>query len=182
MISRQKTSELVREYIKNDALVHHCKMVATAMEHYAKSLNKTELEIEDWWTAGMLHDLDWEKYPDEHPNKAVNEILPLFGYSDAVIEAIKAHAPGRTGKEPTTEIERYLFACDEISGFMHAVSLMRPTGFKGMKPKSVNKKLKTLNFAASVSRDDIYKGATLINKELNTHMLFLISVFDQPID
>lgn len=181
MISRQKTNELVREYIKNDALVHHSKMVATAMEHYAKSLKKTELEIEDWWTAGMLHDLDWEKYPDEHPNKAVNEILPPFGYSYAVIAAIKAHAPERTGKEPTTEIERYLFACDEISGFMHAVSLMRPTGFKGMKPKSVNKKLKTLNFAASVSREDIFKGAALINQELNAHLLFLISVFAQPI-
>jgi len=64
---------------------------------------------------------------------------------------------------------------------MHAVSLMRPTGFKGMKPKSVNKKLKTLNFAASVSREDVFKGAALINQELNAHLLFLISVFAQPI-
>ncbi|MCG8373872.1 MAG: hypothetical protein MI700_10080 [Balneolales bacterium] len=148
------------------------------MEAYAKSLNKTESEIEEWWTAGLLHDLDWEMYPDEHPNKAVNEILPGMGYSDTVLDAIKAHAPERTGKHPETEMERYLFACDELSGFMHAVSLMRPTGFEGMKPKSVTKKLKTANFAANVSRKDIHKGTELIDKPLNEHILFLIEVFN----
>jgi predicted hydrolase (HD superfamily) len=181
MIPRENSLELLYKFIKNDALVHHCKMVAIAMQGYAEALNKSESEIEEWWTAGLLHDLDWEMYPDEHPNKAVSEILPPLGYSDDVLLAIKAHAPERTGKEPELEIERYLFAVDEISGFMHAVSLMRPTGFEGMKPKSVNKKLKTLNFAANVSREDIHKGVNLINKDLNEHLLFLISVFQKPI-
>ena len=177
MKSREESEKLLAEYIKNEALFHHCEMVATACEAYAKELGKSENEINEWWTAGLLHDLDWEMYPDEHPNKAVNEILPPLGYSQEILEAIKAHAPERTGKKLETELERYLFACDELSGFMHAVSLMRPTGFDGMKVKSVTKKLKTLNFAANVSRDDIQEGAELINKPLNEHIQFLIGVF-----
>lgn len=152
-------------------------MVAQAMEAYAQALGKKEEEIEAWWSAGLLHDLDWEEFPQEHPNKAVNEILPRAGYSEEVIEAIKAHAPERTGKEPVAEIERYLFACDELSGFMNAVALMRPNKFEDMKVKSVTKKLKDPNFAANVSRDDIRRGCELIESELNTHIEFLISVF-----
>ena len=175
--SREESIALLEEYVEGESLRHHCLMVGTAMEAYAKYLDKTDEEVETWWTAGVLHDLDWEKYPDEHPNKAVNDIFPQYGYSTEIIDAIRAHAPGRTGKHPETEIERYLFACDELSGFMHAVSLMRPGGFEGMKVKSVTKKLKTANFAANVSRDDIHEGASLINKELSEHITFLIQVF-----
>ncbi|MEQ9090448.1 MAG: HDIG domain-containing protein [Balneola sp.] len=177
MPNRNESIDLLNQYIEGESLLHHSEMVAKAMEAYARELGKEADEVEEWWTAGLLHDLDWEKFPNEHPKKAVNEILPEFGYSEEVLNAIKAHAPERTGKAPETEIERYLFACDELSGFMHAVSLMRPTGFEGMKVKSVNKKLKTLKFAESVPRDDIKKGAELINKELNDHISFLISVF-----
>lgn len=152
-------------------------MVAQAMEAYAKKLGKNEEETETWWSAGLLHDLDWELFPEEHPNKAVNEILPQAGYSEEVISAIKAHAPERTGKKPETEIERYLFACDELSGFMNAVALMRPNKFEDMKVKSVTKKLKDPHFAANVSRDDIRQGCELIGSELSTHIEFLISVF-----
>lgn len=177
MVSREKSIELLNTYVENESLNQHCRMVAVAMEAYALDLGKSTNEVEEWWAAGLLHDLDWEKFPDEHPNKAINEILPEFGYPGSVLNAIKAHAPERTGKEPETEIERYLFACDEISGFMNAVSLMRPTGFEGMKVSSVTKKLKTLNFAANVPREDIRKGANLIGKELNDHIQFLIGVF-----
>ena len=152
-------------------------MVARAMEAYAHELNKTAGEKDLWWTTGLLHDLDWEQYPEEHPNKAVHEILPEKGYHPELIEAIKAHAPERTGKEPETELERYLFACDELSGFMYAVSLMRPNGFSDMRVKSVTKKLKDKSFAESVSRDDIHKGADLIGRPLNDHISFLIGVF-----
>ncbi|RNC85447.1 MAG: HD domain-containing protein [Balneola sp.] len=179
MRSRQFSSELLEKYIDGESLRHHSKMVAQAMEAYALSLQKDPKEVEEWWAAGLLHDLDWEKFPDEHPNKAINEILPEFEYPQAVLEAIKAHAPERTGKQPESEIERYLFACDELSGFMHAVSLMRPTSFDGMKVKSVTKKLKTLNFAANVPREDITKGAKLIGKELNEHIQFLIQIFSK---
>ncbi len=177
MIAREKSLKLLNAYVEGESLNQHCIMVAMAMEAYAKQLGKKEEEVNEWWTAGLLHDLDWEKYPDEHPRKAVNEILPELGYSELVINAIKAHAPERTGKEPETEIECYLFACDELSGFMKAVSLMRPTGFDGMKVKSVTKKLKTVNFAANVPREDIEKGVKLIKKELNEHIQFLIGVF-----
>ncbi|MFY0684373.1 MAG: HDIG domain-containing protein [Balneola sp.] len=179
MENRNQSLKILHEYIEGESLLHHSKMVADAMEAYAIHLGKNKEEIEEWWTAGLLHDLDWEKFPEEHPNKAINDILPKFNYPKNIIEAIKAHAPERTGKNPESEIERYLFACDELSGFMHAVSLMRPTGFEGMKVKSVTKKLKTLKFAESVPREDIRKGADLIDKDLNEHIKFLISCFDK---
>ncbi len=147
-------------------------MVADAMAAYAKELGEDE---ELWYQTGLLHDLDWEMYPDEHPNKAVNDILT--DYPTELIEAIKAHAPFRTGKQPETTIEKYLFACDELSGLMHAVSLMRPNGFADMKVKSVKKKLKDKSFAANVSRDDIDMGFELIGKTPEEHIGFLIEVF-----
>jgi predicted hydrolase (HD superfamily) len=105
----------------------------------------------------------------------VSEILN--DYPAELIEAIRAHAPERTGKQPETLIERYLFACDEISGLMHAVSLMRPNGFADMKPKSVKKKLKDKSFAANVNREDIERGFNLIGKTPEEHISFLIEVF-----
>jgi len=177
MKSREESGQLLRQYIENENLRHHCRMVAAAMEAYARKLKKDEDEIERWWAAGLLHDLDWEKYPDEHPAKAVKEILPRAGYPDEVISAIETHAPERTGRHPETEIERYLFACDELSGFMNAVSLVRPNGFSDMKVKSVRKKLKDKRFAAEVPREDIQKGAELIGSELSDHIAFLIGVF-----
>lgn len=179
METREQSLLILNQNIDSESLVHHSKMVASAMEAYANKLGKSDDEVEEWWAAGLLHDLDWEKFPDEHPNKAINEILPEYDYSEIILDAIRAHAPERTGKQPETEIERYLFACDELSGFMHAVSLMRPTGFDGMKVKSVTKKLKTLKFAESVPREDIKRGATLIETELNEHISFLISVFSE---
>lgn len=179
MKNRKESVELLNRYIENENLRHHCRMVAAAMEAYARELDKFGEEVEAWWTAGLLHDLDWEKYPDEHPAKAVEEILPEAGYPEEIILAIKAHAPERTGREPETEMERYLFACDELSGFMNAVSLVRPNGFLDMKISSVTKKLKDKSFAADVPRDHIRKGAELIDTDLNDHIAFLIEVFKE---
>lgn len=170
---------LLQKYIQNEALRHHNRMVGQAMSAYAKAMNLDDETHQKWLVAGMLHDLDWEAWPDEHPNYAVNEIFRPAGFPDDVINAILAHAPERTGKHPETDIENYLFACDELSGFMHAVSLMRPEGFVGMSPKSVTKKLKDSRFAANVSREDIQQGADLIGKSLSDHIAFLIEVF-QP--
>lgn len=169
----------MHQWIEADALRHHCEMVARAMRAYAGKLNKTDEETARWVVAGLLHDIDWEKKPDEHPNFALNHIFPEYELPEAVTQAIRAHAPERTGKHPETEIERYLFACDELSGFMHAVSLMRPNGFEGMKAKSVTKKLKDKRFAASVSREDIRRGAELIDTDLNEHILFLAREFER---
>ena len=177
MLTREESRNLLATYIENDNLRHHCEMVATAMEAYARNLGLSESEITNWWTAGLLHDLDWEKFPDEHPNHALENIFPEYELPEAVIEAIRSHAPERTGKKPESVIERYLYACDELSGFMHAVSLMRPNGFQDMQPKSVTKKMKDKRFAENVSREDIYVGASLIETELAEHIGFLISVF-----
>lgn len=170
--SRDKAEALLDQYVKNAALRHHMDMVATAMAAYATALGE---DAELWYQAGLLHDLDWEMFPDEHPNKAVNEII--HEYPEALKDAILAHGPERTGKQPETLIERYLFANDELSGFLHAVSLMRPNGFDGMEVKSVKKKLKDKSFAANVSRADIERGFELIGKTPDEHIQFLIEVF-----
>lgn len=176
-LDRERSVDLLNEYVKSESLRQHCKMVSDAMEWYASSLDKEKSEADSWWTAGLLHDLDWETYPDDHPEMAVNEILPEYGYSKEIIGAVEAHAPQRTGREPENDIERYLFACDELSGFMNAVSLMRPNGFSDMKVKSVTKKLKDKRFAENVPREDIRKGAELIGLGLNEHIQNLIECF-----
>ena len=172
MPSRQDSEKLLDEYVTNAALKHHCEMVAAAMEAYAKELGE---DTNLWYQAGLLHDLDWEKYPDEHPNYAIKELLN--DYSQELKDSIAAHAPARTGKKAETLMEKYLFAIDELSGLMHAVSLMRPTGFSDMEPKSIKKKLKDKSFAANVSRNDINLGFELIGKTPDEHIRFLIEVF-----
>lgn len=170
--SRVKAEELLKEYIANLALRRHCQMVAMAMEAYAQQLGEDE---ELWYQTGLLHDLDWEKYPDEHPNRAIQEILKE--YPSEMLQAIAAHAPGRTSVEAKSNLDKYLFACDEISGLINAIALMRPNGIADMQVKSVKKKLKDKSFAANVSREDINHGITLINKTPEEHIQFLIEVF-----
>jgi len=172
---RTESEALLKQYVTTEALQHHSQMVAQAMQAYAEQLGE---DPELWYQAGLLHDLDWEMYPDEHPHKAINEIL--VNYPPELLQAVAAHAPARTGKEPETLIEKFLFASDEISGFMHAVSLMRPNGFQDMEPKSIKKKLKDKSFATNVSRDDIQRGAELIEKSLDDHLEFLILTFKSP--
>lgn len=177
MPKREDSLNLLNEYIEAESLQQHCKMVADAMETYANKTGKSDEIVLKWWTAGLLHDLDWEKYPDEHPNRAVNHILPPLGFPTDILTAIKSHAPERTGVYPEKEMDRYLFACDELSGFLNAVSLMRPNGFSDMNVKSVTKKLKDKRFAANVPREDIVKGAEYIEMDLKDHIQFLIEVF-----
>jgi len=172
--TREESQALLEKYIENPALRHHCEMVATALEAYAQKFGEDE---ELWYQTGLLHDLDWEKYPDEHPNKAVNEFLTE--YPEELKHAILAHGPGITGVEPETKMERYLFACDELSGFMHAYSLMRPNGFAGMKAGKIRKKLKDVSFAAKINRDDVSKGFELIDGEPAEHIQFLIEVYSK---
>lgn len=171
--TRETSEQLLESHVKEPALLNHSRMVARAMEAYAQALGE---DSELWYQAGLLHDLDWEEYPDEHPNKALAEWLN--DYPQELRDAIAAHGPERTGKEPETLIERYLYACDEICGFINAVSILRPEGFNGMTPKSVKKKLKALNFAANVKREDIKKGLELIGKSEDEHFMFLIKVFE----
>lgn len=169
---RQKSQQLLENHIDDQNLRHHCQMVATAMEAYAKKLGEDE---ELWYQTGLLHDLDWEKYPDEHPQHAIDHWLKE--YPSALQNAILAHAPHRTGIEPTTKLAKYLYACDELSGLMNAYALMRPTDFEGMKASKVNKKMKDKSFAAGVNREDIKKGFTMIEEDASEHINFLVEVF-----
>lgn len=175
MITRPAAHQLLEAKIQNPALRHHCVMVAAAMEACAATVSPENTDL--WYVTGLLHDLDWELHPDEHPNRAVNEWLPALGAPPEMLRAIQAHAPARTGVEPETQLDCYLFANDELSGFMNAVSLMRPDRFAGMEARSVLKKLKDLKFAANVSREDIQKGAALIGKTVEGHITFLAGIF-----
>jgi len=171
---RGQAEKLLDEYIEDENLKKHCQMVAAATAAYAEKMGE---DVELWYQVGLLHDLDWEKYPDEHPVKAVNEILT--DYPVALLEAIEAHAPHRTGRQPKTKLERYLFACDELSGFLNAYALMRPKNFAGMKASKVKKKLKDTSFAANVNREDIKMGFELLEEEASEHIQFLIEVFNK---
>jgi len=170
--SRQISEELFEKFIESPSLQHHCKMVATAMEAYAKKFNRNE---ELWYQTGLLHDLDYEKFPEAHPIKAANELLKE--YPEELKQAVLAHGPEITGVEPQTEMERYLFACDELCGFLHAYALMRPNGMEGMKAAKVLKKLSDHHFAAKIKRSDIQKGFDLIEEEPVEHIRFLILTF-----
>ncbi len=170
---REQSQILLEQYIKNEALRRHCQMVAQAMEAYGKVLKQ---DTELWYQTGLLHDLDWEQFPDEHPNRAIKELLA--DYPAEMLQAIAAHAPSRTSKQPESQLDRYLFACDELSGFLNAYSLMRPEGFTGMKTSSVLKKLRDKSFAANVNRDDIQRGFEIIEKDPSQHVEFMIGVFD----
>lgn len=136
------------------------------MRHYA-GLRGADPDL--WGLAGLLHDLDWEKDPEDHPLPAVAR-LRADGYPEEVIHAILAHRPEFTGVEPETELDRVLYACDELSGLVVACCLVRPNGIDDLKPKSVVKKLKDRSFAAGVSREEVVRGFELIGLERNAHI------------
>ena len=140
--------------------------VEAAVRFYARKMGGDE---DVWGMAGLLHDLDWEKHPDDHPLKGV-ERLKEDGYPEEVIHAVLAHRPDFTGVEPETDLDRVLFACDELSGLVYAACLMRPNGIDDIAPKSVVKKLKDKTFAAGVDREQVAQGLELIGLERAEHI------------
>ncbi len=166
MPDRKEALALLGEWVPNENLRKHMLGVEAAVRHYARLRGGDE---ESWGLAGLLHDLDWERNPDEHPLPAARE-LRARGYPEEVVHAILAHRPEVTGVVPETELDRVLFACDELAGFVHAVCLVRPTGIDDLTPKSVTKKLKDRAFAAGVSRAEVEKGVELIGLERSQHI------------
>ncbi len=162
------TSEsLLHQYIKNDNLRKHCYAVEAVMRFYARKLNENE---EHWAAAGLLHDLDWEMYPDTHPNTAL-PILEDAGFEKDIIDAILGHAyPDRTNVPRESTLAKYLFACDEITGFITAYSYMKPGGLNEVDARGIKKKMKDKAFAKNVSREDIVNGAAEIGMELDEHL------------
>ena len=166
MPDRSDALALVEQWVANVNLRIHMLGVEAAVRHYARLRQGDE---ETWGLAGLLHDMDWERHPEEHPLKAVDE-LRVGGYPDEVIHAILAHRPDFTGVQPETELDRVLFACDELAGLVYATCLVRPTGIDDLTPKSVTKKLKDKAFAAGVSREEVARGVELIGLERSQHI------------
>lgn len=163
---------LLKKFIRNENLRRHCYAVESCMKYYAGMLNEN---IELWGNAGLLHDIDYEMYPDTHPNSAV-PILKDAGYDNEFINTILSHGyPERTNIPRDTLISKYLFACDEITGLVTAYALMKPGGLNDVEVKGVKKKMKDKAFARNVNREDILTGVNEIGIELDTHIQNVIT-------
>lgn len=160
------------QYTLNEGLRRHMLCVETAMRAYAEKLDQ---DVEKWGIVGLLHDFDYERWPTppDHPLEG-SKILAEQGYPDDVIYAIKSHVDQVPGHPRQSMMDKALFACDELCGFISAVALVRPDGIDGMKAKSVRKKMKQKSFAEKVSREDIVNGADDLGVELNEHIQFVI--------
>jgi putative nucleotidyltransferase with HDIG domain len=178
MPTREDALQLLEQWVDNDGLRNHMKAVEAAVRHYARLRGEDE---EQWGLAGLLHDLDWEKHPDEHPLRAVEE-LRQRGYPEEVLHAILAHRSDFTGVEPETQLDRVLVACDELSGLVNATALVRPTGIHDLTPKSVKKKMKDKAFAAGVDRDEVRRGFELIGEEPDAHIANVIAAMREIAD
>ena len=169
--NRDQALELLHEWVENEGLRKHMYAVEAAVRSYAREQGEDE---DLWGLAGLLHDLDWEKYPEEHPLKAA-EVLRERGYPEEVTHAILAHRSDFTGVEPETALDRTLVACDELTGLITATALVRPNGIEDLKPKSVKKKMKDSAFAAGVDRESVRHGAELIGSDFDEHVAKVIA-------
>jgi putative nucleotidyltransferase with HDIG domain len=169
--TRDDALTLLEEWVENPGLRNHMKAVEAAVRSYARRFGEDE---ELWGLAGLLHDLDWEKHPDQHPLVAVDE-LRRRGYPEPVVHAILAHRSHFTGVEPETPLDRTLVACDELTGLINATALVRPTGIDDLAPKSVKKKMKDAAFAAGVDREEVRRGVELLGLDLDTHIAHVIA-------
>ena len=171
-MSREHDLALVREYTQNESLIKHMLSVEAAMRAYARKFGEDE---EKWGRIGLLHDFDYERWPNppDHPLKGA-AILAQRGYSDDVIYAIKSHADYLTDCPRVSLVEKTLYACDELCGFITACALVRPTRLEGLTAKSVRKKMKQPSFAAAVKREDIFRGVEDLSVELDAHIDFCI--------
>ena len=178
--SRSEAWNLLCEWTESDSLRRHMLAVEAAMRAYAARLGG---DVELWGQTGLLHDLDYERYPDletGHPRYAVNE-LQARGYPPELVRAVASHADFM-GVSRETDMEKALFAVDELSGFVLACAYVRPEGLNGMTPKSVKKKMKTPAFAAAVSRDDLRAGAEGLGIAFDEHVATVIAALAEHQD
>jgi putative nucleotidyltransferase with HDIG domain len=176
-ITRERAWETLTKHTQSEALLRHALGVEACMGWYARHYGEDE---ERWRVVALLHDFDYELHPtlDKHPQDGA-PILREEGYPEEVIEAVLSHAE-HLAMPRDTQLKKALFACDELSGFVHAVGLVRPTGLEGLEPKSVKKKLKQPSFAAGVHRDEVYAGAEGLGLELDEHIRNVVEAL-QPI-
>jgi putative nucleotidyltransferase with HDIG domain len=171
MVSREEAWELLNEYTENPNLIKHALAVEAAMRHYAKRFGEDE---ELWGVVGLIHDFDYEKHPtlEDHAIEGA-KILRDKGWPEEVVTGMLAHAD-HTGEPRDTPLKKCIFAVDELTGFIVACSLVRPDKIEGLKPKSVKKRMKDKAFARQVSREDIQRGAELLELDLDEHIANVI--------
>lgn len=167
MITRDEALNLLKEYNKEEFHIHHGLMVEGTMRYFAEKLGYGD-EVDFWGIVGLLHDIDWEMYPEEHCVKAP-ELLKAAGCDDDLIHAVCSHGYGLCcDVKPEKEMEKVLFACDELTGLIGAAALMRPSkSCKDMELKSLKKKFKDKKFAGGVDREVIKQGADMLEWELD---------------
>ena len=171
-MNRTDALALLQEHVHDPGLIRHMLCVEAAMRAYARKLSEDE---EKWGIVGLLHDFDYERWPDppSHPLKGA-EILRERGYPDDVIYAIKSHADYLPDCPRVNRMDKALYACDEITGLITATALLRPTGISDLTASSVQKKMKSKGFARGVNRDDVVRGAQDFGVDLGEHIQFVI--------
>src|SRR6476659_4650291 len=172
-MTRGDAFALLNEYVKDPGLIRHMICVEIALRAYAQKLGG---DADTWGIVGLLHDFDYERWPDppDHPLKGA-AILAQRGYPAHIIYAIKSHADYLTDCPRLSLLDKALYACDELTGFITACALVRPARLEGLTPRSVRKKMKTASFAAAVNRDDIVRGAADLGVDLDQHIAFVIA-------
>jgi putative nucleotidyltransferase with HDIG domain len=176
-VTRERAWRTLTTYTKSESLLRHALAVEASVRFYARLYGEDE---ELWGCTALLHDFDYEVHPtlDKHPQDGA-PILREEGYPEELIEGVLSHAD-HLALPRDTQLKKVLFACDELSGFVHACGLVRPTGLMGLEPKSVKKKLKQPSFAAGVHREEVYAGAELLGLELDEHIANVVAAL-QPI-
>lgn len=172
-MDREQAEQILTEMTESPALLRHARTVELVMRALARHFDEDE---EKFGVTGLLHDADYDKFPDEHPNRIVKKLREL-GHEE-IAHAIAGHYT-KWGVPRASLLDKCIVAADELSGFIYAAALIRPTRIEGMKAKSVLKKLKTKSFAASVDREEVRKGAELLNWELRDLINFIIPVLDE---
>jgi putative nucleotidyltransferase with HDIG domain len=179
-LSREQAWDLFCSWTESESLRRHVLAVEAAMRAYARRFGEDE---ELWGLVGMLHDLDYERYPDletGHPRMALEE-LRRQGFSEEFVRAVASHADF-LGVSRDSLMEKTLFAVDELSGFVMACAFVRPEGIHGMTPKSVKKKMKTPAFAAAVNRDELRSGAEELGVDFDEHVALVIAALEERAD
>jgi putative nucleotidyltransferase with HDIG domain len=179
MLSRAEAQALLDDWVQSESLRRHCRAVELAVRAYAQRNGADE---QQWGVAALLHDMDYERHPDlddevnGHPRTALR-VLEEMDVDPVVVRAIASHADF-LGVSRDSDLERTLFACDELCGFLLACAYVRPPGIHGLTAKSVRKKLKQPSFAAAVNRDDVRGGAELLGVDFDEHVTFVIAALE----
>ena len=175
VLTEIEANALLNEWVLNERLKLHMLQVGGLMGAWATSAeNLDEADTWRWKMAGLLHDADWDQWPDQHCKKII-EHLESLNIDPEIIRAIASHGHVHFGVEPVTRMDKMLYAFDELSGLMHAYSLMRPNGYEGMERKGAMKRIKEKTFAANVSREDIRDACERAEVSLETLVDFIIT-------